>query len=60
MGRPLALDGRCLMGGQNNQPNVSVNGEGGVGEETQPGRNVWGRCCLFVLGGELNDKKNRK
>ncbi len=42
MGRPLALDGRCLMGGHNNQPKVGVNGGGGIGEETQLGRNVWG------------------
>jgi hypothetical protein len=44
MGGPLALDGRHLMGGHNNQPKVVVDGEGGVGEETRPGpvRNVWG------------------
>jgi hypothetical protein len=40
MGGPLALDGRRLMGGHNNQPKVVVNGEGGVREETRPGRNV--------------------
>ena len=34
MGGPLALDGRRLMGGHNNQPKVVVDGEGGVGEET--------------------------
>jgi hypothetical protein len=33
MGGPLALDGRHLMRGQNNQPKVAVNGEGGVREE---------------------------
>jgi hypothetical protein len=37
MGGPLALDGRRLMGGHNNQPKVVVDGEGGVGEETRPG-----------------------
>ena len=31
---PLALDGRRLMGGHNNQPKVVIDGEGGVGEET--------------------------
>ncbi len=34
MGGPLALDGRRLMGGHNNQPKVVVDGEGVVGEET--------------------------
>ena len=40
----MALDGRRLMGGHNNQPKVAVNGEGGVREETRPGWNVivWG------------------
>ena len=42
MGRPLALDGRRLNGEHNNQPKVGVNGGWGVGEEAQPGRNVWG------------------
>ena len=44
----LALDGRRLMGGHNNQPKVVVDGEGGVGEEKRPGRNVWGTLshCL--------------
>ncbi len=41
MGRPLALDGRHLMGGHNNQLQVVVNGEGGVIEETRLGWNVW-------------------
>jgi hypothetical protein len=43
MGRPLALDGCCLMGEYNNQPKFVVDGGGGgVREETQPGWNVWG------------------
>jgi hypothetical protein len=48
MGRPLALDGHPLMWGHNNQPEVIVNGEGGVREESQPGQNVWGTLsgCL--------------
>jgi hypothetical protein len=33
MGGPLALDGRCLMGGHNNQPKVSINGGRGIEEE---------------------------
>ncbi len=42
MGRPLALDGRRLMGGHSNQPKVGVNCGGGIGEETQPGKSVGG------------------
>ncbi len=34
MGGPLALDDRHLMWGHNNQPEVAVDGEGGVEEET--------------------------
>ena len=58
MGGPLALDGRRLMGGHNNQPKVVVDGEGGVGEETRPGRNVWGSLS-YCLGRrmEASDKK---
>ncbi len=40
MGKPLALDGCHLMWGNNNQPKVVVDGEGGVREETQPERNM--------------------
>jgi hypothetical protein len=29
MGRPLALDGRRLMGGHNNQPKIGIKGGGG-------------------------------
>ncbi len=39
---PLALDGRRLMGGHNNQPKVGINGGRGIEEERRPGRNVWG------------------
>ena len=42
MGGPLALDGRRLMGGHNNQPKVGIDGGRGIEEERQPGRNVWG------------------
>ena len=61
MGGPLALDGRRLMGGHNNQPKVVVNGEGGVREETRPGRNVWGSLS-HCLGRrmEASDEKNRE
>ena len=61
MGGPLALDGRRLMGGHNNQPKVVVNGEGGIREERRPGRNVWGSLS-HCLGRrmEASDKKNRE
>jgi hypothetical protein len=43
-GGPLALDGRHLKGGHNNQIKVGfdVGGDVGVGEERRLGRNVWG------------------
>ena len=59
MGGPLALDGRRLMGGHNNQPKVVVNSEGGVREETRPGRNVWGSLS-HCLGWDINQQKNRE
>ncbi len=42
MGGPLALDGRRLMGGHNNQPKVGIDDGRGIEEERRPGRNVWG------------------
>ena len=59
MGGPLALDGRRLMGGHNNQPKVDVDGEGGVGEETRPGRNVWGTLS-HCLGRQMERQKIKK
>ena len=41
-GGPLALDGHHLKGGHNNQIKVGFDVGGDVGEETRPGRNVWG------------------
>ncbi len=41
MGR-LHCGGRLLIGGHNNQIKVGVDVGGDVGEETRPGRNVWG------------------
>jgi hypothetical protein len=58
MGGPLALDGRCLMGGHNNQPKVVVNGEGGVREETQPGQKVWG-ALSHCLGRQMEASNNK-
>ena len=61
MGGPLALDGRRLMRGHNNQLKVVINGEGGVREETRLGRNEWGTLsnCLGRQM-EVSDKKNRE
>ena len=42
MGGPFALDGRCLMGGHNNQPKRGIDGGRCIEEERRPGRNVWG------------------
>ncbi len=58
MGGPLALDGHRLMGRHNNQPKVGIDGGRGIEEERQPGRNMWGGCCLFAWSGELTKKKN--
>ena len=41
MGR-LHSGGRLLIGGHNNQIKFCVAVGGDVGEETRPGRNVWG------------------
>ena len=60
MGGPLAFDGRHLMRGHNNQIQVGVDVERGVGEKTRPVKNVWGGCCLFVPGGEFKRNKNQK
>jgi hypothetical protein len=61
MGGPLALDGRSLMGGHNNQPKVVIDDEGGIREETQLGRNVWG-ALSHSLGRQMeaSNEKNRK
>jgi hypothetical protein len=56
MGGPLALDGRHLMWGHNNQPKVAVNSEGGIREETRPGRNVWGTLS-HCLGLQMERQK---
>jgi hypothetical protein len=58
MGGPLALDGHHLMGRHNNQPKFGINGGRGIEEERQPGRNVWGGCCLFAWSSKSKKKKN--
>ena len=57
----MALDGRRLMRGHNNQLKVVINGEGGVREETQLGRNAWGTLS-HCLGRQMeaSDEKNRE
>ena len=55
----MALDGRRLMGGHNNQPKVGVDSGRGVGEETDQGGTCRGGC-LFIPGGKLNEIKNEK
>jgi hypothetical protein len=42
MGGPVALDGRRLMGGLNNQPKLGIDGGRGIEEERRLGRNLWG------------------
>jgi hypothetical protein len=56
MGGPLALDGRHLMGGHNNQPKVGVEGGKGTEEERRPGRNMWGGV-VTVLGAANRQRK---
>jgi hypothetical protein len=56
MGGPLALDGRRLMGGHNNQPKVGINGGRGIEEERRPGRNVWGGV-VSLLGAANRQRK---
>jgi hypothetical protein len=59
MGGPLALNGRHLMWEHNNQPNVVIEGEGGVREETRTGRNVWGTLS-HCLGRHMERRKINK
>ncbi len=56
MGGPFVLDGRCLMGGHNNQPKVGIDGGRGIEEERQPGRNVWGGV-VYLLGAANQRRK---
>ncbi len=56
MGGPLALDGRRLMWGHNNQPKVGINGGRGIEDERRPGRNVWGGV-VSLLGAANQQRK---
>jgi hypothetical protein len=57
MGGPLALDGRRLMGGHNNQPKVGITGGRGIKEERRPGRNVWGGVVSSLGAANRRTKK---
>ncbi len=57
MGGPLALDGRCLMGGHNNQPKVGIDGGRGIEEERRRGGNMWGGV-VSLLGAANQWRKN--
>jgi hypothetical protein len=56
MGR-LHCGGRLLIGGHNNQIKVGVDVGGDVGEETRPGRNVWGG--VVSLNRALNRRRKK-
>jgi hypothetical protein len=57
MGGPLALDGRHLMGGHNNQPTFGINGGRGIEEERQSGWNVWGGVVSLL--GAVNRRRKK-
>ncbi len=44
----LVLDGRRLAKKSNNQPIVSDDNRGGIGEETRPGQNLQGDAVLLL------------
>ena len=56
----MALDGRHLKGGHNNQIKVGFDVGGDVGEETRPGRNVWGGVVSRNRASNRRRKKNKK
>jgi hypothetical protein len=57
MGGPMALDGRRLMGGHNNQPKVGIDGGRGIEEERRPGRNMWGGVVSSLGAANRRRKK---
>ena len=59
MGR-LHCGGRHLIGGHNNQIKVGFDVGGDVGEETRPGRNVWGGVVSRNRASNRRRKKNKK
>jgi hypothetical protein len=57
MGGPLAIDGRRLMGGHNNQPKVGIDGGRGIEEERRPRQNVWGGVVSLL--GAVNQRRKK-
>ncbi len=53
----LALDGRRLMEGHNNQPKVGIDGGRGIEEERRPGRNMWGGVVSSLGAANQQRKK---
>jgi hypothetical protein len=46
MGRNLALNGRRLTRGHNNQPKFGIQGGRVIGDDRRPGQNGWGVLSL--------------
>jgi len=59
MGGALVLDGRHLTGRRNNQPNDSVGGGGGIGEELRVSGTHGGLHLLVGLGDKLSGGKKK-
>ncbi len=57
---PLALDGRRLMEGHNNQPKVDSNDGRGIEEERQPGRNMGGGGVSLCLERQIDEEKKQQ
>jgi hypothetical protein len=55
-----ALNGNHFTTTRNNQPNNSVRGGGGIGEETWLGRNVWEDVVTYFFAIKLADNKIKK
>jgi hypothetical protein len=60
MGGPLALDGRRLMGGHNNQPKVDIDGERGIEEEGDRGGTCGGVLSLCLERRIEEEKKQQQ
>ena len=59
MGRAPVLDGRHLTGRRKNQPNDSVGGGGGIGEELRASGTRGELHLLVGLGDKLSGGKNK-
>ncbi len=56
----MALGGHRFININNNQMEDGVDVRGCVGEDTRPGRNVWGGGLPVIWGGILINNKNRE